>query len=478
MPAPCRKNLPELLLIAFVSGACIMVVEIAGARAISPYLGNTIYTWASAIGIVMAALSLGYYAGGALADRYNDRKHFSMILLAAGVFTLLVPLFGNIFVPFTILLDLSTANLLAAFILAPASFFYGMVSPYAIKLTSEAGREGQGAGRIFAISTVGSITGALGTGFLLLPYIELAHIFISAAIAMVLMSWLSSPKRGFLIDAFPLSLLIFLVLQTGHASIYEGEVVYEGDSLYYHILVLDGEYGGNPARLLILDNSFSTGEKGGGEPAFEYISRSKLAFELVPEVKNAIVLGSAGGTQVELIKSHYPDVFVEGVDIDPEVVGAGKTYFSLVEDERTRIIVDDARRYMKTTEKEYGLVLIDAFRGKSIPPHLATQEFLFEIKDKMNPGGVVAVNIISSLEGSDSEVFILVHNTFSSVFQNVVVIPLGEDPEENMNILLIATDREVGSFVAEYGDAVYHSKVPERPPLRDGLNPIEIYARR
>ena len=87
-----RKNLPnELLLIAFVSGACAMVVEIAGARVISPYLGNTIYTWASAIGLVLAALSLGYYAGGVLADRYKDRKHFSLILLLSMVYEVLNP---------------------------------------------------------------------------------------------------------------------------------------------------------------------------------------------------------------------------------------------------------------------------------------------------------------------------------------------------------------------------------------------------
>lgn len=478
MAESCKKIPTELLLIAFVSGACVMLVEIAGARVISPYLGNTIYTWASAIGLVMAALSLGYYAGGVLADKYNDRKHFSLILLAAGVLTLIVPLTGNLFIPFTILLDLSTANLLAAFILAPASFFYGMVSPYAIKLTSEKGQEGQGAGRIFAISTVGSIAGALGTGFILIPNIELTHIFISGAIAMVLMSWLSSPKKGMLIDALPVSLLIFLVLQTGHANLYDGKVIYESDSLYYHILVLDGEYDGSPARLLILDNSFSTGETEGGEPAFSYVSKSKVAFELLPEVKNAIVLGSAGGTQVEIIKRHYPGAFVEGVDIDREVVEIGKTHFSLVEDERTGIIIDDARRHMQITEKQYELIFMDVFRGKSIPPHLATREFLFELKEKMAPEGVAALNIISALEGRDAEVFILVHNTFSSAFQNVLVLPLGDDPEETMNILIIATDRDVDSFVAAHADEIYFAQVPERPPLRDELNPIEIYARR
>jgi len=138
--------------------------------------------------------------------------------------------------------------------------------------------------------------------------------------------------------------------------------------------------------------------------------------------------------------------------------------------------VDDARRHVKSTEKEYGLVVLDAFRGRSIPFHLATQEFLLELKEKMSSDGVVIVNIISALEGEDAEAFLLLHSTFSSVFSNVVVFPTDENPEELMNIVIIATDKDVALFLEEHEGEFYSSPVPGREPLTDELNPIEIYA--
>lgn len=453
-----------------------MLVEIAGARVISPYLGNTIYTWASAIGLVLAALSAGYYAGGILADRYHDRKHFSIILLAAGILTLTVPILGNIITPFTLLLELSTANLVAALVLVPASFFFGMVSPYVIKLTSKVGHEGQGAGRIFAISTIGSIIGSLGTGFILIPNLEITFIFILASIAMVLMSWLSFPKKGMFLDIVPVAFMVFLALQVGYANLFSGDVVYEGDSMYYHILVVDGERDGVPARMILLDNALSTAENPGGGPALDYAIKSRVGYELAVDAKNALVLGIAGGTQIEDLKNHFPKAHVDGVDIDGKVIEIGKAYFSLEDDEMTDLIVDDARRYVKTTDNVYDLVIFDVFRGRSIPPHLATQEFLYELKDRMSPDGVVAVNIISSLEGDDADVFIFVYNTFSSVFTNVLVLPLGDDPETLMNVIIIATDKDASQFLDEHKEEIYSAPVPERAPLTDGLNPIELYS--
>jgi spermidine synthase len=472
------RELPlSLLLIAFVSGACAMVVEIAGARIISPYLGNTIYTWASAIGLVLAALSAGYYAGGVIADRYHDRRHFSTILLLAGLLTLAVPVLGSLVVPFTLLLELSAASLVSALILVPASVFYGMVSPYVITLTSESGHEGRSAGRVFAVSTVGSIVGALGTGFVIIPNLEINHIFVLAALLMVAMSWAASGRKGTaLFDLFPLVLLSFLSLQVGHASIYGGETIYEGDSMYYHIRVVDtADFEGGPARVLFLDDSFSTAETPEGKPAFDYVEKSRMAYELFPGVENALVLGIAGGTQVKDVKEHFPNARVDGVDIDREVMEIGKEYFSLNEDERTSLFVEDARRYVRTTGKSYDLVLVDTFRGTNLPYHLTTREFILELKEKMNPEGVVIVNVISSIEGKGSEVFLRVYSTFSSIFQNVIVVPVGETPGETMNVLLIATDKDVSVFSEQHKDQIYTGPIPERPPLTDALNPIELY---
>jgi spermidine synthase len=473
--SPGKKQL-DLLLIAFVSGACGMLVEIAGARLIAPYLGNTIYTWASAIAMVLAALSIGYYIGGNLADKYNDRKHFSTILLVAGLLTIVIPMLGYTLVPFTLLMELSLASLVSSFILVPASLFYGMVSPYTIKLTCTEGREGQSSGRVFAISTLGSIVGALSTGFILIPNMMLTHIFILASALMLSMSWLASKKKAALLIDLPVFVvLLLLVSQVGFFNLERGDIVHEEDTEYYHIRIVDTEVNGAPARMLLLNNGRSSAERRNGSPAFEYVYSSRLSYELVENPENALVVGTAAGTQIEDLKRHFPTLHVDGVEIDGRIVELGKEYFSLEDDERTSLFTDDARRYVRRTENEYDIVLLDAFRGNGVPYHLATREFLTELKGKMRPGGIVMVNAISALEGEDSQVFGYLHSTFSSVFGSVLVIPVQGDPESVQNVLLIATDRDTEEFEAANYDSIYHGEVACPEPLTDELNPIEIY---
>ena len=240
-------------------------------------------------------------------------------------------------------------------------------------------------------------------------------------------------------------------------------------------MVVEANISGQPARVLYLDNAASTGEFMDGTPAFAYINRTRVGYGLAGSPQNALVIGVAGGTEVEDIKRAFPHAMVDGVDIDPRAVDAGRGYFSLKDDERTSIIIDDARRYIRKTDKTYGLVLIDAFRGRSIPYHLATKEFLTELKGRMGGDGIAVANIISSLEGRDSGAFVRLYNTFSSVFTDVVVVPVGNDPGKVQNIVLIATDRDTSAFRAAHAAEIYGGRVMEAEPLTDELNPIELF---
>ena len=152
-----------------------------------------------------------------------------------------------------------------------------------------------------------------------------------------------------------------------------------------------------------------------------------------------------------------------------------KEHFSLQEDSSTTIIIEDARRHLKINNITYELVLIDVFRGKSFPPHLSTEEFLLELKDDLAPDGVVIANLIVATEGEDSMAFFLLYNTFASVFENVIIFPLGDDPSSVQNIILIATDKETSAFEQKYSEEIYSGAVPQTPVLTDELNPIEIY---
>lgn len=465
----------RILIPAFVSGACAMVVEIAGGRAIAPYLGTTIYTWSAVIGLVLAALSAGYYAGGKLADRYNDRKHLSSIFMLAAFCTAAIPFLIAVIGPVSVLLDLRIASLLISLPLVPAGFFYGMVSPYAIKLTSEKGREGKSSGSIFALSTVGSIVGVLGTGFLLVPNIALSQIFVLSAALMLACAaavWGGGVRRMdvlvFLVIALPVSTLAF------HPPV-SGELLYSSSSEYYEINVFNSTYDGEPALMLYLDSSASSGVSGNGSLAFGYTKKMESAYSLAGSPERALLLGVAGGTQIEDMKSHFPHAQVDGVEIDAEVVSVGERFFGLNDDARTEIIIDDARRFVKTTDRRYGIVLMDTFKGRSVPYHLTSREFVSELKGVMGPGGVLAINIISPLEGGEATLLGMFHNTLSAEFENVVVMPIGSDPYSRQNVVVIATDADVSAFSEEHADDIRPFNPNTGLIITDDLNPSDAF---
>jgi spermidine synthase len=464
----------NLLIPAFISGACVMIVELTGSKIIAPYLGTTIYTWAAVIGLVMAALSLGYFYGGNLADKYNDRKHLANIFFLAAFCTLIIPILANIIVPFTVLIPLSVASIVSALILVPASFFYGMVSPYVIKLISRDEKVGKSSGEVFAISTIGSIVGTLGSGFLLIPNFSITWIFIGASIAMLL-SGLFISKSINKVDLFMFGLFLIPSFWVGFTPLVDGDLLFQTNTQYYMVNVFDNvEYGNESGRLLMLDNVYSSMEKPDGSPVFSYIFDARAAYNLSNDPKRALVIGVAAGTQVEDLKRTYPNLIVDGVEIDPKVIEVGKEYFNLEDDNRTNIIIDDGRRFVKTTNETYDIILLDVFRGKSIPSHLTSIEFVKELKNTTNPDSVIIANIISSVEGEKSLFLQLIYNTYSEEFDNVLILPVGDDPNNVQNVILVATDTDTTEFIINQKTKIYPFKPETNQIVTDDLNPTEV----
>ncbi len=451
-----------------------MVVEIAGGRAIAPYLGSTIYTWASVIGFVLGALSAGYYVGGKLADRYKDRRHLSYVFVAAAFCTLIIPVLIAIIVPYSVPFDLAVASIITSFALVPASIFYGMVGPYAIKLITKKGQEGRVSGRVFAISTVGSIIGVLGTGFMLIPNIAISYTFILAALSMFLCSLIIGYDAK-IPDLFVFAVFIVFVSTISFSPPVCGEIIYSTSSEYYEINILKTSLEGVQSLVLFLDSSPSSAIAVDGSLPFGYVKKSRLGYELTDNPERALVIGVAAGTQVEDLKGHFPNLRVDGVEIDEKTVGLGERYFGLEIDNRTEITIDDARRYVKSTSRSYDIVLMDVFRGSSIPYHLASVEFVRELKAIMEPEGVFIINIISPVEGEQATLLSLIHNTLSQEFSNVIVLPVGDDPYKTQNCIIIASDMDLSSFSEKYSDEIYPFKPATDRIITDDLNPADVH---
>src|SRR6185369_3093428 len=145
----------------FVCGAVVMIYEIIGSRIVSPFIGTSTYVWTSLIGVILGALSLGYWLGGRVADRRPDVKVLSFIIFLAGGFVSATVLVKDILLSLiasasTGLEVKSVASALLLF--APASVLLGFVTPYAVRLQmTNTADSGKTVGRLFAYSTVGSI---------------------------------------------------------------------------------------------------------------------------------------------------------------------------------------------------------------------------------------------------------------------------------------------------------------------------------
>src|SRR5215475_5230690 len=160
---------------AFITGAIVMSFEMLGSRYLNPYFGSGIYTWASLISTVLAALAAGYFAGGRVADRYPSARVLGTAVLIGSAFILALPSFSTALLEALLdaIDDIKAGSLVSAFVLMffPVAF-YGAYSPFAIRLLLRSTHASGGvSGGVYAISTAGSILGTLGTTFFLIPVI-------------------------------------------------------------------------------------------------------------------------------------------------------------------------------------------------------------------------------------------------------------------------------------------------------------------
>ena len=176
------RHIPDwaLLATAFITGACVLIIELMGTRVLAPYFGSGIYTWSALIAVTLAALASGYAFGGRIADRLPRADILYNICLAAGLWTLSTPMLARPLLPIMIQLsDMRIGVLLSSlFLYFPNLFLLGAIGPFVIRLmTTDREVVGSVSGRVFAVSTIGSLLGALATGFVLIPNYGVLAIF-------------------------------------------------------------------------------------------------------------------------------------------------------------------------------------------------------------------------------------------------------------------------------------------------------------
>jgi len=386
-----------LLATCFLNGFAVLGLELLGFRLYGPEYGYSSYVAGTLIGVILAALSLGYYIGGALADRAPRASVLYRLLVVAG---LLLVVFCFVYRPvlgwsatLSSRFYLLRIVLVTILLYGPVMVLLSVTSPFIIKLIAEEDRVGTAAGSIYALSTVGSILGSFLTPFVLVPEIG-SHMTLIIMTAIVLAVGVAGlvglrPVWGLALLALGLTPLSFPKAEEG--------VVLRIESPYSDLLVQKDPKSGEYVLAVNRWAWYSRGVSEQGELLTgAYYDYYLLGPVLVP-VKEMAVLGMAAGTSIKQIQEYYPGIHIDAVDIDPWVVRIAKMkYFGLKESETLTIHTQDARPFMRASTTKYDLVEIDMYQGGPfIPFYVTTVEFFRLVGERMSDNGLAIANVLA-----------------------------------------------------------------------------------
>ncbi|WP_299234408.1 spermidine synthase [Natronomonas sp.] len=488
-----RITAPELAV--FVSGVASMGLEILAGRMIAPEFGSSIYTWGSIIGVFLAALSLGYHYGGKRAAERASVERLSWLLLGTAAYVALVIFAGDILLGAGSAFPLPGrfASLPAVTLLfGPPTYLLGFISPYAAELS---GTEavGEASGRVYAVGTVGSILGAFGTTFLLIPALGIDAIgFLFGAVLVVTALSISLPSidREPFFATIGVGLLLIAAIGSGAVGVSSGgQVVYQTQTPYQELEVTDlGD-----TRTLYLDGQRHSAMnlEDPDRHVFGYTRYFHMPYlfaEDPEEIDRVLFVGGGGFSGPKRFVSEY-NATVDVVEIDPEVIDVATEYFRVEESERLNIYNDDGRRFLDETDRTYDLIVLDAYKKDKVPFELTTVEFMELTSERLSEDGILFANLIAAPNGPASEFYRAEYRTMEQVYPRVYSFPTA-GPGVVQNIEIVATknpetvtesqlqarnrDREIGiDLEREIENYRRDEPTDDVPILRDDRAPVD-----
>jgi spermidine synthase len=432
---------PPLGLLVFVVGAASLGAEIAAARLLAPYFGASTIIWANTIATVLVALSAGYALGGRLADRAPRMSRLCQLVLAAAVLLAAVPFLSGplLRVASTAIGSLSVGaffgSLLAVLALvAVPVLLLGTVAPFAIRLSLPRTEEsGSVSGRLYALSTAGSLAGTFLAALVLIPFAGTHRTFLAFALALALVALPGLPRSSLLIAAV---LAILLAVPPGGIDLQlagGGRVIYETETQYQYARVVEQPGGERALQLnegvathsLYVPGSYLTRDYWDGFLVMPFAVRR------TPPARIAI-LGDAAGTTSRAYGHYFPQTGIDAVELDGRLTEIGRRFFALGRRPQLHTITADARPWLASVSRRYDAIFLDAYRQPYIPFYLATREFFALIRSHLRPDGLLVINV-GHPAGSHA-----LERAISSTLRAVFPF-LARDPSEPTNTLLAAS---------------------------------------
>ncbi|MFN8151011.1 MAG: fused MFS/spermidine synthase [Solirubrobacterales bacterium] len=428
-----------LYALVFCVGTGSLGAEIAVARLMAPFFGASTIVWANTIGVVLVALSIGYWYGGRLADRNPSIEGLAKMVLLAAVLLAVIPFVAQPFLDISVdALDSISAGAFVGSLLAVLALvavpvmLLGAASPYALRLSvPDIEHAGRVSGRLYAISTAGSLAGTMTSSLLLIPFLGTQRTFLVFALVIAVAAAVGLDRR---FAPVPLLIALTLAIPVGIVKGSEdGRVIYEAETETQYAQVVEEPDGdrilqlneGQAIHSMIKPGSYLTGRYWDGLIVLPFAALTEA-----PE--RVAILGNAAGTAARMYGHFFPEARVDGVEIDGELTEIGRRFFDLSGPD-LHTYTADARPWLRQSDGDYDVIVVDAYRQPYIPFYLATQEFFELVRDRLAPGGVVIVNVGHPEDNDDLERSL--GRTMAEVFPTVM-----RDPVEDSNTLLLGSE--------------------------------------
>ena len=429
-------------LTGFFSGMSVMAIELGAQRLLSPYFSGSQVVWTIVIGVIMIAMALGNILGGKMADKYEKPDKLFILLLVAATWVMLIPLVGKYiiaavavvlatFVTWNYLVWASLVSCLIVFVFP--LLVLGMVTPNIVKYaTRNLSDNGKIVGRVEAFNTIGSIIGTFIPTFVSIPFIGTSLTFIvfaSILYAICLAYFIFRKKfivRSVIMVVFALGIGIFG--STIKVKFFDNSnTIYEGESMYNYLRVEEDEdtivFSTNVlfgVQSIKMKNNKLTGMY------YDYALSSLVMNKNYNNHQDVLVLGLGTGTFAYEALNYFPDLKIDGVEIDSKVIDLAHKYFSLPEEVNT--YAEDGRAFINLSKDKYDVIMVDAYRDISVPFQMASLEFFTLVKDHLNDGGVMVLNLnmFDESEGSINDYII---GTIKRLFNHVYALNVGTNLE-------------------------------------------------
>lgn len=405
----------------FICGGVSLSLEILASRIMTPYFGVSLYIWAGILSITLIFLAVGYYLGGLVSQQLNSEKLLLGFLTAPMIasFSILISsaLYPFLFPSLTHIGLVSGSFVGSALLLALPLVALSAMNPLLIAYLSPNTQKGDnGAGKVFFISTIGSVVGVLVTAFVFIPNLgnfkALLLLGFSMSLSGGLLTFLSSlshTHKKWLLTGYGLTALLCVFMILGQKTFIQYSTSTKNKNSPFSFQVR-GEYHSLFGNLKVLQvHKNSTNHKkniswlnyvqdgliqnnttldGQSLDAFTY-TMELLGLAVNPKAHNTLVLGMGAGTLPASLKNRGLNVDI--VEINPDALDAAIQFFHF-NPNGINIYLEDARTFINRCNNRYDIIFVDLFHGDGTPDYLLTSEFFSNLNHCLVPNGTVVTN--------------------------------------------------------------------------------------